>query len=391
MRFHSHLHTAVSIVEKYKGQEPMAAFLKKFFAADKKYGSGDRKSIAALCYAYYRLGKITTNDSTEERIIKAVFLCNNKPAAFLDTLRPGWNDHIHLPVKEKWIFCEMDANIAAIFPWADELSNGIDAGLFNLSFLQQPDLFLRIRPGGKNKVEEKLSASGITYQRINNKALALPNSSKVDAILNLNKDAVVQDLNSQAVLDQLLLHTGELPSPVRTWDCCAASGGKSILLHDVLAQKISLSVSDIRQSILANLTNRFTSAGIRNYRSFTADLTDKSDMPQGEKYDLIICDAPCTGSGTWARTPEQLYFFDPVTTDDFSALQKRISGNVISCLSAGGFLVYITCSAFRAENEEVVTAILAADASLELVDSRVLPGYAQQADTMFTALFKKKG
>src|SRR5690606_27157702 len=104
------------------------------------------------------------------------------------------------------------------------------------------------------------------------------------------------------------------------WDCCAASGGKSILAKDIL-KNIQLTVSDIRKSILINLEKRFASAGIKAYTAKVADLTDPSfshsPLAPSERFsragthhsafDLIICDAPCSGSGTWARTPEQLY------------------------------------------------------------------------------------
>lgn len=388
MRHHSHLNTAVTIIGKYKGQEPLAAFLKKFFAAEKKYGSGDRKSIAALCYAYYRLGKINMDVTKEERIITAVFLCNEQPLAFLEALRLEWNANVHLPLPEKWAMCEMNGDLTQIFPWKKELSDGIDAPAFNLSFLQQPDLFLRVRRGREQVVKEKLDASGMPYRWIGSNTIALPNSSKIDPVIRLNREAVVQDLNSQLVLDPLLQHAA-FPVSVSAWDCCAASGGKSILLLDKLIRKIDLTVSDIRESTLVNLSERFAEAGIGKYRSFVADLISPDLILPKEAYDLIICDAPCTGSGTWSRTPEQLYFFDPATAVDLAALQKRIAGNVIPSLKKGGFFVYITCSVFRAENEDVVSAIRENHRSLELLDSRILAGYEQKADSMFTAVFRK--
>ena len=389
MRFHSHLHTAVSIIEKYNGQEPLAVFLKKFFAADKKYGSGDRRNISALCYAYYRLGKTMMDDGTEERIIKAVFLCRDQPLPFLAALRPEWNDRIHLPLGEKWNLCGMAGEMTGIFPWHDILSEAIDVKAFNSSFLRQPDLFLRVRPGRETVVEEQLNNAGIAYQWVHDHAIALPNASKIEEVIHLNKDAVVQDLRSQSVLDALPGFSGAFTPPIKVWDCCAASGGKSILLQDRISQKIDLTVSDIRQSILANLSKRFAEAGIRGYRPFVADLSSADTVVSKEAYDLIICDAPCTGSGTWSRTPEQLYFFNTASIDSFSSLQKKITGNIIPALKEGGILVYITCSVFRQENEDITAAVSAQYPFMKLLEQKTLPGYTERADTMFAAFFRK--
>jgi len=161
-----------------------------------------------------------------------------------------------------------------VFPWAEELSTGINAELFRYSFFKQPDLFLRIRPGNKEAVVKKLQEAGIEFNMQYDKCLVLPNSTKVDKILEIDKEVVVQDYNSQLVLNFLKNELSGIKLPVSIWDCCAASGGKSILAYDILAGHIELTVSDIRESILSNLKQRFETAGIKNYKSFIADLTE---------------------------------------------------------------------------------------------------------------------
>src|SRR6476619_5508999 len=113
------------------------------------------------------------------------------------------------------------------------------------------------------------------------------------------------------------------------WDCCAASGGKSILFHDNFPNSV-ITVSDIRERILFNIDKRFQLAGIKNYKKFLADLTTGYHNPN--EYDLIICDAPCSGSGTWSRSPEQLHFFKKEAIEKYANLQKAISKNVIPFL-----------------------------------------------------------
>ena len=101
MRYQSYLNTAKKIIESYTGTEPLSAFLKNFFAADKKYGSKDRKQITALCYNYYRLGKALSDVSIEEKICIGTFLCKNSPCEFLQFHKPDWNEQINVLVSEK--------------------------------------------------------------------------------------------------------------------------------------------------------------------------------------------------------------------------------------------------------------------------------------------------
>ena len=107
-----------------------------------------------------------------------------------------------------------------------------------------------------------------------------------------------------------------------------------------------------------------------------------------KQFDNIICDAPCSGSGTWARTPEQLYFFDPAIVEKFSSLQKTIAINVSRHLRAGGRLIYITCSVFKKENEDVADEIVKTT-GMKLTQTELINGINIGADSMFIAQFEK--
>jgi 16S rRNA (cytosine967-C5)-methyltransferase len=199
----------------------------------------------------------------------------------------------------------------------------------------------------------------------------------------------LQDLNSQKVFsgvrfDKYLTEAGDVPE---AWDCCAASGGKSLLLYDKLNKRLKLTVSDIRSSILANLKARLQEAGVPLYKTFIADITVAT--PTGtQKFDIIICDAPCTGSGTWSRTPEQLAYFKRESIAAYSQKQQKIAANASGLLARNGLFFYITCSVFKKENEEVVS-YLQENCGLELINMQYLEGYQMQADTMFVAVFKQ--
>ena len=397
-RYHSYLNSAKEILQLYKGEEPFAAFLKQFFAQRKKYGSKDRKQIGHLCYCYFRLGKAGSGLSIEERILAALFLCSDTTNKLLQQLKPGWNEQINLDLVEKFALLNSHkiverVSLTEVFPWDDELSIGIVYEEFCESFFKQPDLFLRLRPGKGKKVIEKLGTAGISFRQISDNCLSLSNSSKIDDVIELNKEAVVQDYNSQSVGEFLLpVRRGrQTDGAIKLWDCCAASGGKSIMAKDILGD-IDLTVSDIRESILVNLKKRFAEAGISIYKSFVKDLTKDTSkalpLGSGEGFNLIICDAPCTGSGTWSRTPEQLYYFDKKEIGKYSSLQKQIVYNTISSLQPGGYFLYITCSVFKKENEEVVDFIKK-NSGVETIRTEVLKGYDKKADTMFAALLQK--
>ena len=397
-RYYSHLNTARYIIEKYDGGIPLSAWLKDFFRLHKQMGSSDRKTISSLVYCFYRLGHSTTDLSVEERILFGVFLCHQSPDLTLNHFKPEWNDAIELSLQDKIKHSPISTNgfqFNKIFPWYDELSVDIEVDLFNRSFLQQPDLFLRIRPGKETSVLKKLDDAGIPFQTINNTCIALPNATKIDGIIELDSEAVIQDYNSQQTGNFFQLFASDLPpssleSELRTaqvWDCCAASGGKSIMAKDLYAD-IQLTVSDVRESILHNLHRRFQKAGIKNYEWLLTDLSAANCRLPGKRFDMIIADLPCTGSGTWARTPEQLYFFKPDSITYYNDLQKKIIRNVVPALQKGGCLVYITCSVFKKENEEQVNFIQQ-NFNLQLLRSALLKGYDMKADSMFVAVFER--
>ena len=402
--FHSYINTARNILQKYNGDEPFAGFLKKYFSVNKKHGSKDRKKISNLCYCYFRLGKAVSNkeEKLEEDIITGLFLCSNEPNEILQEIRPGWNEKIMIPINEKCSMFNSQFSMLNVFPWKEDLSEGIDHEKFSESFFVQPDLFIRIRPGHAEYVLLKLNELKVAYEFISPFCVRLPNSFKADQHFALDKEIVVQDYNSQRVMEFLPLRPGRSD---RVWDCCAGSGGKSILAYD-LNPDIQLTVSDKREAILINLNKRFEKAGIKEYTNIIMDLekenvqypiinnprlrdarpTELSGRAVGQEFSIIITDVPCTGSGTWSRTPEQLHFFKPSSIEEYSHRQKKIVSNIILHLKPGGHLVYITCSVFKKENEEVVNFIKE-KSHLQLKQMELIKGYGKKADTMFVALF----
>ena len=395
--FHRYVQYALPLVKGYKGNEPFNLYLKKYFSANKKHGSRDRKLITALCYAYFRLGKGVSNDvSPEDKFILGMFFSNDQSTPFLDSLKPEWNAKVQDPVADKLELVKDIFTEKNIFPFKEELSDEINFEQFNASFLEQPKLFIRIRPGKHQKVTDKLAAAKIPFEKIGENTLSFSNTQKISEVLNIDEEAVIQDINSQKVSEFILAQpklTGtdrsSQGSKISFWDCCAASGGKAILVSDIL-DDVDITVSDNRKEILQNLKTRFFKANIKNYNSFIADLAAvNANQFTDRTFNFILVDAPCTGSGTWSRTPEQMHFSSTKSIEKYASLQRSIVANTIPYLKENGFMLYVTCSVFKKENEDNVEFIQN-KLGLQLLDSRYLKGYDKGADTLFAAMFKKK-
>lgn len=322
-----------------------------------------------------------------ERILLGLFMNVAQPHELLEALDPDRNKKTGLGIEEKMKIAGLELD--AIFPWTHQLSNGIDANAFVRSYFEQPDVFIRLRENMEWVVKEKLQKAGIPFREIDMQCIAVDAGVKLDGLLGIDYEAMIQDLSSQRTGDWMQMALHAIPSPfVTAWDCCAASGGKSMMLFD-LHEKLDLVVSDVRENILHNLEKRFREHGIHNYEAIVADLSKKPPVFSGTStFQLIIADVPCSGSGTWGRTPEQLFFFEEEKIYEYASLQRKIMPNVVPQLQPGGFLLYITCSVFKEENEAQVQW-LKEKFHLREVKMECIKGYDKKADTMFAALLQK--
>jgi len=382
MKAVNQLKTFQRILDEYPAETPLGKFLPGFYRQNKQMGSTDRRVASRLVYNYFRLGRALPHLPADERLFIAEFLCNTQLNSFLQHFKPEWAACVDFTIAEKLAMVKAvhpDFMLEELFPWTAKLSADIDKQAFLRSFFVQPDLYIRVYKGFETQVKAALTTAEIVFKDEGNGCFCLPNGTRLETVIPNPHWYEVQDYSSQ--------QTAQLFKPQKWeswWDACAASGGKALLLHD-LEPTVKLVVSDIRESILANLDERFQQAGLTKYQKKLLDLTQNNDLLLHDyAFDGIILDAPCSGSGTWGRTPEMISQFEDHKIEFFQRLQQSIARNVVKYLKPGQPLIYITCSVFKAENEDTV-GFMVKELGLKLESQKVLKGYERKADTMFVA------
>lgn len=384
-----HQHIGI-ILQRYRGEMPLANFLKFYFKKNPILGSRDRKILSEMAYCYYRCAKglIPSALSPAEKIDASLLLAESTVShiekVLPDSLKSFYGDSFenNLNVLKKQ---GIGFDLNALFDNELALSEGIEKVDWLRSMLQRPKLFIRAVPKYKSQILELLGTASLAFEIIDDYCISLPNGSAIEKLLP-EKMYRVQDASSQQTAQYFKIKEKE-----SCWDCCSGAGGKSLLVKDIAPNAI-LTVSDVRKSILDNLAERFHLYGYaipeRLLFSVAEEEATKSALVT-RFFDHIIADVPCSGSGTWARTPEQNYFFEPKSIADFSSRQQIITNNAIQYLKPGAWFIYITCSVFKSENEVVVQSILSQNPQINLVEQTLINGTTQGADSMFVAVLKK--
>ncbi len=225
--------------------------------------------------------------------------------------------------------------------------------------------------------------------------------------------APVMDAGSRLVAE---LAAASQPGARRVWDCCAAPGGKTVVLGRRLPEA-ALLATDSNPKRLQRLEQRLR----RDLpgREFEAREADASALPvDAGEFDLILCDVPCSGTGTLARNPEIRHRLELVELRNQADRQVRILRGALRRLAVGGRLIYSTCSLEPEENEAVLANALEgvsgqlkvilvapileqmqecgrvrADTDIKVLVRgealRTLPGYRFEGDGFFAAVLER--
>jgi 16S rRNA (cytosine967-C5)-methyltransferase len=161
----------------------------------------------------------------------------------------------------------------------------------------------------------------------------------------------IQNEASQAVAHLLAVEDGNT-----VLDLCAAPGGKTLLLARAAGSQGHVTATDLHEHRVRAMAQRFETAGVRNVESVALDGTQP--LPFERRFDRILVDAPCSGTGTLARHPEIRWQLRGEDLTDLHARQVRLLKNALANLAPYGRLLYSTCSLEPEENELVVNEAL---------------------------------
>lgn len=165
----------------------------------------------------------------------------------------------------------------------------------------------------------------------------------------------VQEASSM-FLEQAIKQTIDLGSPLKVLDLCAAPGGKSTHIQSLLSGDSLLVSNEVIGSRAKILTDNIIRWGAENV---VVTNNDPSHFRTLEEYfDLVVADAPCSGSGLFRKEAEAIGEWSEHNVQLCSQRQQRILAEIIPSLKAGGVLIYSTCSYSKEEDEDIVNWLM---------------------------------
>jgi 16S rRNA (cytosine967-C5)-methyltransferase len=225
----------------------------------------------------------------------------------------------------------------------DDLSG--DATQFAQAQRERAPVALRVneRMKPRREVVDILSKDGIQTVHVPDVPLALivtEGHRKVrQCTAYLTGLVELQDVSSQAAMAQVPVRPGD-----KVLDFCAGGGGKTLALaarcdaiwfaHDAAPER------------MMDLPERARRAGA------TVNLLRAEDLVREGSFDVVLCDVPCSGSGTWRRTPDAKWRLTPERLSELVDVQRKILKQAGALVAPGGYLVYTTCSILTRENED---------------------------------------
>lgn len=218
-----------------------------------------------------------------------------------------------------------------------------------MALQQRAPVFLRVNTGRITRADAQaaLHAEGVETEEnplcesaltVTDGARRIRNSKTyLDGLIEL------QDAASQAVV-------ASLPPGRRVLDFCAGGGGKSLALAAMPNREVFAHDIDVHR--MADLPARAARA-----KSVITQL-ETSQVPQAAPFDIVLCDAPCSGSGAWRRAAEGKWTLTQARLAELTHMQDTILTDAAALAAPTGTLAYATCSVLRVENEDRVAAFL---------------------------------
>ena len=210
-------------------------------------------------------------------------------------------------------------------------------------------------PQHREEAAASLEKSGCNVQagRLLRDAVILEGGNPSESDIARRGWLAIQDEAWQAVAQLVAAAPGN-----SVLDVCAAPGGKTLRLALDAGPNGHVIAADLHAHRVRAMAERFERAGLRNVETVVLDATQP--LPFQTKFDRILVDAPCSGTGTLARHPEIRWRLRAEDLADLHTRQVLLLRNALSHLAEGGRLVYSTCSLEREENEDVIGEALGA-------------------------------
>lgn len=188
----------------------------------------------------------------------------------------------------------------------------------------------------------------------------------------------VQDESSMTVARFLNPKSGEF-----VIDCCAAPGGKSTHMAELMQNRGKIVAADIYETKIAHIKQNAARLGIK---IIEPQLIDARELGKTfpEQADKVLVDAPCSGLGVLRRKAD-LRWKNLAEIDKLPTLQAEILSSAAETLKHGGILVYSTCTILKNENQSVVENFLSTHKDFELVDTKIFLPHVTNTDGFFAA------
>ena len=202
------------------------------------------------------------------------------------------------------------------------------------------------------KIRAKLKDNGVSVKAIEGVdkmflADKLGNISELDVYKN--GEITIQDTASY-------IFCKNIPYGDKILDACAAPGGKSMVLSEMYP-KAHITACDIYEDKLERMEENFSRIGAVNVETKLLNATEHIKEFE-EAYDIVVCDAPCSGLGVMGKKQDIKYNLTPEGIDSIVALQKEILDNLNTYVIKGGYLCYSTCTLNKDENERQIQRFL---------------------------------
>lgn len=217
-------------------------------------------------------------------------------------------------------------------------------------------------PERAQQVLQSLSANGVSKVPWNSQGYYLPARPSFTFDPFFHAGAYYVQEASSMFLEQAVRATVDVSAPLKVLDLCAAPGGKSTLLQSLISADSLLVANEVIKARAALLADNLTKWGAPNVVVSNNDPRDFSRLPG--YFDLVVVDAPCSGSGLFRRDRELVSEWSPENVTLCSQRQQRILADVLPAVKEDGIVIYSTCS-FSAEEDEAILDWLADHFELE--------------------------